>query len=86
MSVVKLAKWGNSLGVRLPSMFLKALDCHEGELFELAFTANQEILLKPVNSKREGWKEAFNKAHEAGDDHLLMDESPTQFDKEEWTW
>ncbi len=86
MNAVKLTKWGNSLGLRLPQFLVKALDCHEGELFDLVLTQKQELLLRPRRVKHEGWKEAFDAEHEAGADVLLLGEHPTKFDEEEWTW
>lgn len=35
------------------------------------------------NSPRQGWEDAAREIHAAGDDILLFDDLPTEFDKEE---
>jgi antitoxin MazE len=62
---------GNSKGVRLPSTILK--QCGIGSKVEIEVRDN-EIILKPVKSPREGWQDAFQQMHECGDDGLIIPE------------
>ncbi|MDD2300088.1 MAG: AbrB/MazE/SpoVT family DNA-binding domain-containing protein [Fermentimonas sp.] len=67
---------GNSKGVRLPSTILK--QCGIGSKVEIEVRDN-EIILKPVKSPREGWQDAFQQMHEFGDDELII---PDEIDAE----
>lgn len=82
----KLINIGRSKGVRIP----KALLQKAGLRGEVEMTVRDgEIVVTPVGRKRkarEGWREAFRKARERGDDSLLDGYTPTKFDEEEWTW
>ncbi len=61
--------------------------------FETAATINNigiiyknQLVIRPVPSVRQGWAEAFKKMAEKGDDRLLDENMPTQWDKDEWEW
>jgi len=72
---------GNSKGVRLPATILK--QCGIGSKVEIVVRDN-EIILKPVKSPREGWAAAFRQMHECGDDRIII---PDEIDAElleEW--
>jgi antitoxin MazE len=74
-------KIGNSKGVRLPATMLK--QCGIGSKVEIEVRQN-EIILKPVQSPREGWEAAFLQMHECEDDRLII---PDEIDGElleEW--
>jgi antitoxin component of MazEF toxin-antitoxin module len=45
------------------------------------------LVVRPSKHRvREGWAEAARQMHEAGDDVLLDDYVPTEFDLTEWEW
>lgn len=74
-------KIGNSKGVRLPATILK--QCGIGSKVEIEVRHN-EIIIKPVQSPREGWAVAFRQMHECEDDKLII---PDEIDVElleEW--
>ena len=76
---------GNSRGVRIPKAMLE--NCGFGEEVELQ-EKNGALILRPVNSPRVGWAEAFAHMASTKDDLLVHEEAPsgTQFDAEEWQW
>lgn len=47
---MKLAKWGNSLAVRLPAALVQELNLHEGD--EIALTARGERVLEVSEGER----------------------------------
>lgn len=55
----KLQKWGNSDGIRIPSIFLKSLDLKTNDKVELNFENNKIIISKP--KKKTTLKERFEK-------------------------
>ncbi len=79
ISVIKI---GNSKGFRLPKALLEKYDIRDKVelILEKGF-----IVLKPVQTPRKGWEEAFKKMHEKGDDKLLMDDVFEEENPEEWT-
>lgn len=83
MSRVILTKWGNSLGIRIPSSILKEAHLSLGEELSVSLNKKGGITLVPVNNPQEGWLEAFNAIAEKN--NLLADLS-NEFDEEEWTW
>jgi antitoxin MazE len=50
---MKLARWGNSLAVRLPMALVKALDLKEGDEIELARGGGREIAVSRVLGREE---------------------------------
>jgi hypothetical protein len=40
----------------------------------------------PDRKMREGWAESFAAMAKQGDDRLLLDHTPNEFDRFEWTW
>ncbi|NJR64283.1 MAG: AbrB/MazE/SpoVT family DNA-binding domain-containing protein [Leptolyngbyaceae cyanobacterium CRU_2_3] len=79
----RVIKIGNSQGIRIPKMLLEQLNW--GEEVELEVQENQ-LLVKPASSARQGWQEQFRTMSEQGDDRLL-DDAPylTAWD-EDWEW
>lgn len=67
---------GNSKGVRLPATMLK--QCGITSKVEIELREN-EIVLRPVPSPREGWEESFCQMHSQGDDALII---PGELDDE----
>lgn len=74
---------GSSLGVILPSMFLRRLKLSFKSTLQIE-VENGAMIIKPY--PRQGWAEAARQMNIAGDDELLMDDFANEFDKEEWTW
>lgn len=74
---------GNSQGIIIPSMLLRKLNLSFKSSVQLE-VENGSIVIKPA--PRQGWAEAAIEMHAAGDDQLLLDDTMTDFDKEEWTW
>jgi antitoxin MazE len=79
-----LTRIGNSLGVRIPKAVLRLAGL-EGPRLELKLVKGG-LLLTPGGRRRQGWKEAFQQMHEAGEDRLLSGEAGTKFDEAEWEW
>lgn len=48
----KLQKWGNSDGIRIPSIILKSLNLKTNDRVEL-FQQEDKIVIKKVNSNRD---------------------------------
>ena len=86
MDTVKLVKWGNSMGVRIPHSLLKATKAYVGETFSVRANRQGGFTLVPIDDPRAGWTEAFNAFAEAGEDESLLDSVANTFDEDEWTW
>jgi len=87
MSTATLAKWGNSVGIRLPKNIVKNAHIYLGETFKIIIKNNGEFVLQPVKKARHGWLEAFNDAAKKDNDKMLIGENvKNNFDEEEWTW
>jgi len=74
---------GNSQGIILPAMLLKKLNLSFKSTVQVEID-NGAIIIKP--DPRQGWAEAAQQMHAAGDDELLSGDLSTDFEKEEWTW
>lgn len=85
MSTVTLTKWGNSIGIRIPSVIIKEAHLYPGEELEIKADEKGVLTLIPIKSQQEGWLEQFNAAAEesAEDVHLNLN---NDFDMDEWTW
>jgi antitoxin MazE len=83
--LTKIVPIGNSRGIRIPKAMLET--CGFGEEVELQ-AKNGTLILRPVNTPRAGWSEAFASMAGAKDDLLVHEDTPagTQFDAEEWEW
>jgi antitoxin MazE len=44
---LKLSKWGNSLAIRLPIEYIRALGLNEGDSVEAGITVDGELSLRP---------------------------------------
>lgn len=82
---IRIVPIGNSRGIRIPKAMLET--CGFGEEVELQ-AKNGALILRPVNTPRAGWSEAFAGMAAALDDFLVQEDSPTvtKFDAEEWEW
>ena len=79
ISVIRI---GNSRGIRLPKAVLQQFSIEDKLEMEVH---EEEIVLKPLRRQaRKGWREAFEKMHDYGEDELLLpDNKDEQFD---WEW
>jgi antitoxin MazE len=75
---------GNSKGLILPKALLKKLKISTETELELESTEDY-IIIKKVKH-RSGWIASAKKMNLVGDDHLLLEDSPTHFEQTEWTW
>jgi len=78
---VSIIKIGNSKGLRLPKTILKKYDIKDS--VELVLEEEQ-IVIKPVSKKREGWDKAFEKMSQNKEDNPVMDDVFEDEDFEEW--
>ena len=85
MSTVKLLKWGNSMGLRIPAAIIKK--AHWGPNVELEIQADEtgKITISPVRNQQQGWLEKFNAIADS-DLETPYFEVENDFDKDEWTW
>ena len=84
MAKIRLIKWGNSMGVRIPAHIIEELKLAQGQEFEVTVVDKGAIKLQPVTHPRAGWLESCNDAAAAQDHDLL--EMDNDFDKDDWTW
>ncbi len=79
----KVVKIGNSRGIRIPRTVLE----QAGLTDEVEMTVEgNKLIIQASRYPRQGWEERFADMAEQGDDQLLDETSPTQWDEEEWTW
>lgn len=85
MSTVTLTKWGNSIGIRIPSVIIKEAHLNPGEELEIRADKKGVLTLIPIKNKQEGWLEQFNASVDNSSDetHLNLN---NDFDIDEWTW
>lgn len=74
---------GNSQGIILPAMLLRKLNLSFKSTVQIEIN-NGAIVIKP--DPRQGWADAAQQMHASGDDDFLLDDLPTDFENEEWTW
>lgn len=81
-SIVRI---GNSQGIRIPKILLE--QCHLGGVVELEVEAGR-LVIRPVDTARAGWDEAFREMAARGDDELPDWESlpPTDWETRHWEW
>jgi antitoxin MazE len=48
---VLVAKWGNSLGVRIPTTYARELGLKEGDRVDVSLQDKVELLVKPIRKK-----------------------------------
>ena len=49
---MRVAKWGNSLGIRLPAELVAALSIREGDDIEIVARAKEQIEVTPDNRRK----------------------------------
>ncbi|WP_420386959.1 AbrB/MazE/SpoVT family DNA-binding domain-containing protein [Roseivirga sp.] len=66
-----IIKIGNSKGLRLSKTLLEKYQIED----KVELIMEEEVLIiRPIKKVRSGWEQAFQQMHEAGDDHLLIDD------------
>lgn len=85
MSTVTLTKWGNSIGIRIPSVIIKEAHLYPGEELEIKVDERGGVTLIPIKNQQEGWLEKFNAVADAEDNEVHFD-VVNDFDVDEWTW
>ncbi|MDF0673074.1 MAG: AbrB/MazE/SpoVT family DNA-binding domain-containing protein [Nitrospira sp.] len=78
-----IVRIGNSRGIRLPKTLLQEAQL-EDEV-ELQAEPGRILISKP-SQPRAGWADAARRMREQGEDRLIDQPTPTQFDKKEWKW
>jgi antitoxin MazE len=79
----KVIKIGNSRGIRIPRAMLEQAGLNDE--VEMKVEGNKLIILA-ARLPRQGWEAHFAVMAEQGDDHLLDETPPTQWDVDEWEW
>ena len=81
----RIVKIGNSQGIRIPKPLLEQTGIADD--VELEVKDNQ-IIIHPLSSPRQGWDAAFKEMAEKEDDLLVMDSGSIShsWDEEEWEW
>lgn len=82
----KVVPIGNSKGIRIPKPVLE--QCKISNEVELT-VRNGAIVIEAIedddSTPRRNWGSSFARMQEAGDDHLLIDDS-LDIDQGDWTW
>jgi antitoxin MazE len=79
----RIVRIGNSRGVRLPKPLIE--EAGLGEEVELR-VVETGLLIERTQKTRAGWADAAALMHKRGEDVLLDEPSPTDFDVSEWVW
>jgi len=79
----KVIKIGNSRGVRIPQPLLEQVGLSDEVELQVE---GGKLIIHPVNQPRQGWQAQFASMAQQGDDRLLDEILPTQWDEEEWVW
>ncbi|MEO8050001.1 MAG: AbrB/MazE/SpoVT family DNA-binding domain-containing protein [Acidobacteriota bacterium] len=78
-----LVQIGNSRGVRIPKAFLEQAGLRDEVDIEVR---GSQVVIRPANHARAGWNEAFAAMAARGDDRLLDDVAPSDWDESNWVW
>ncbi len=70
----ELVQIGNSRGVRIPKAFLEQAGLRD------------KVVIVAADQPRAGWEKAFAAMNERGDDRLLDEVGPSDWDETEWEW
>ena len=79
----RIIKIGNSQGIRIPKLLLEQSGMN-GEV-EIDFDGDH-LTIRSVAHPRAGWDEAFARMSANGDDVMLDESVPTEWDETEWEW
>jgi antitoxin MazE len=79
----RIVRIGNSRGIRVPRALLEQAELPE----EVELLAQPgRLIVRAARRPRAGWAQAARLMHERGHDVLLDESTPTQFERDEWTW
>ena len=78
-----IVRIGNSKGIRLPKSVLE--QCHFKDTVELE-VENNTLIIRSVQTPRNGWSEAFSKMAQRQDDKLFDENTSqaTEWDRSQW--
>ena len=62
---LQIAKWGNSLALRIPSEVVRQLGLREGDTVEARLTADGALSLRPAHWDRQAFAAELREAREA---------------------
>jgi antitoxin MazE len=79
----RIVRIGNSRGLRLPKALIEQAELTDQ--VELHAEPGR-LIVQAVREARVGWAEAAQRMHDAGDDRLLDEPTPTKFDEDDWKW
>ena len=79
----RIVKIGNSRGIRLPKPLIEEAGLEEDVELRVVATG---LLIERPRQPRGGWAEAASQIRARGEDGLLEEPSPTDFDVSEWVW
>lgn len=79
----QIIKIGNSKGIRIPKPLLEQSNLY-GEV-ELE-VISEGLLIKSSESPRHNWAKAFKAMAAEDEDEMIIEDSPTKFEKENWRW
>ena len=78
---LELTRIGNSRGIRIPKPLIA--QCGLGDTVELRVTP-EGLVIAPHRAPRHDWKQLF--AASSDDQEMILEESRSAFDDEEWKW
>lgn len=79
----RFVRIGNSRGLRIPKVLIDQLNL--GGEVEVTIQG-ERLVVQSATQQRKGWDKAFQSMAKSGDDVLLDEMVPTDFDESEWTW
>ncbi len=79
----RIIKIGNSQGIRIPKLLLEQSGIHAEVEIEVQ---GSHLTVRPFPQLRMGWNQAFATMAEQGDDILLDDISPSNWERDDWAW
>ena len=79
----KIVRIGNSQGVRIPKPLLAEAGLQDEVELRVVESG---IMIECAETPRTGWSAAAELLRERGEDGLLDEPTPTEFDASEWEW
>jgi antitoxin MazE len=62
---LQIAKWGNSLALRIPANYVRSIGIKEGDYVQASITIDGGISIRPTNWDREAFASELEKSREA---------------------
>lgn len=62
---LQVARWGNSLALRIPAEIVRRLGLHDGSTVEAAFTVDGSLSIRPAQWDRKAFALELNEARSA---------------------